>query len=66
LTLEAPVADFTQSVEEDRPSKRVACLPLVKTGVRASPEIDVGLSFLFLLSGTQVRLKWGHLTKRNF
>ncbi len=41
MTLEAPVADFAQSVEEDRPSKRVACLTLVKTGVRASPEIDV-------------------------
>ena len=41
MTLEAPVADFPQSVEEDRPSKRVAGLTLIKTGICASPEIDV-------------------------
>jgi hypothetical protein len=41
LALEAPVAHFTKSVEEDRPSKRVTCLTFVKTGICASPEIDV-------------------------
>jgi len=41
LALEAPVAHFTKSVEEDRSSKRVAALSFIKTGICSSPEIDV-------------------------